>query len=108
MWECGYQRAAGGKDGLDGCAASSIIDAAGRVNPLLFLSTIAEPDPDHLLLHVELVSDNADLVRGRFLVLLEEGKEARDSLSVLRKLQQCIIKNSLTAASQFAKTEFQR
>lgn len=30
---------------------------AGGVNTFLFLSTVAEPDADHLLLHVELLSD---------------------------------------------------
>lgn len=77
---CPYQRATGGKDGFDGGAAASTAATAGGVNPLLFLPAIAEPDPNHLLLHVELVSDHGDLFRGRFLVLLEEGKEARDSL----------------------------
>ena len=74
-----HQRAAGGEDGFDG-GASSTAAAARGVNPLLFLPAIAEPDPNHLLLHVELVSDHGDLFRGRFLVLLEEGKKARDSL----------------------------
>lgn len=74
-----YQRATGGKDGFDGGAASKVA-AAGGVNPLLFLPAIAEPDPNHLLLHVELVSDHGDLFRGRFLVLLEGGKKAREAL----------------------------
>lgn len=81
-----YQGATGSKDGFDGGAASSTAATARGVYPFLFLSTIAEPDPDHLLFHVELVSDHGDLFRGRFLVLLEEGKEARDSLSALRRL----------------------
>lgn len=84
-----YQRAAGGEDRFDRGVASSTVATTGRINPLLFLSSIAEPDPNHLLLHVELVSDHGDLFRGRFLVLLEEGKEARDSLSALRKLLYC-------------------
>lgn len=75
-----YQRATGGKDGFDGGASSSAAATAGGVDPLLFLPSIAEPHPDHLLLHVELVSDHGNLFRGRFLVLLEEGKNARDSL----------------------------
>lgn len=29
----------------------------GGVNTFLFLPTVAEPDADHLLLHVELLSD---------------------------------------------------
>lgn len=29
----------------------------GRVNTFLFLPTVAEPDTDHLLLHVELLSN---------------------------------------------------
>lgn len=75
-----YQRATWGKNGFDGGVASSTAATARRVNPLLFLPAIAEPDPNHLLLHVELVSDHGDLFRGRFLVLLEEGKKARDAL----------------------------
>lgn len=75
-----YQRATGGKDAFYGGVASSTVATAGWIDPLLFLSAIAEPDPNHLLLHVELVSDHRDLFRGRFLVLLEKGKEARDSL----------------------------
>lgn len=81
-----YQRATGGKDGFDGGAASSTAATAGGVNPLLFLPAIAEPNPNHLLFHVELISDHGDLFRGRFLVLLEEGKEARVALSALRRL----------------------
>lgn len=75
-----YQRATGGKDSFDGGAASSTAATAGGINPLFFLPAIAEPDPNHLLLHIELVSYHADLFRGRFLVLLEKGKKARDSL----------------------------
>lgn len=33
-----------------------------RVNALLFLPAVAEPDPDHLLLHVELLGDQQDLL----------------------------------------------
>lgn len=84
-----YQRATGGKDAFDGGVASDAIATTGRVNPLLFLAAVAEPDPNYFLLHVELVSDHGNLFRGRFLVLLEEGKEARDSLSVLRRLFHC-------------------
>lgn len=80
-----YQGATGGKNGFDGGVASSTAAAARGVNPLLFLPAIAEPDPNHLLLHVELVSDHGDLFRGRFLVLLEEGKKARDALWALRR-----------------------
>lgn len=75
-----YQRAAGCKDGFEGGVASYTVATAGGVDPLLLLTAIAEPDPDHLLLHVELVSDHGDLFRGRFLVLLEEGKDAGVSL----------------------------
>lgn len=75
-----YQRTTGGEDGFDRGASSSAAAAARRIDPLLFLPPIAEPHTDHLLLHVELVSDNGNLFRGRFLVLLEEGKKARDSL----------------------------
>lgn len=75
-----YQGATGGEDSFDRSATSSTAATAGGIDPLLFLPAIAEPDPNHLLLHVELVSDHCDLFRGRFLVLLEEGKKARDAL----------------------------
>lgn len=75
-----YQRATGGEDSFDRRAASSTAATTGGIDPLFFLPAIAEPDPNHLLLHVELVSDHCDLFRGRFLVLLEEGKKARDAL----------------------------
>lgn len=75
-----HQRATGCKDGFDRGCASSTVAIAGGVDPLFLLPAIAEPDPNHLLLHVELVSDHGDLFRGRFLVLLEEGKGARDAL----------------------------
>lgn len=70
-----YQRTTGGKDRFDRGAASSTAATARGINPLFLLPTIAEPDPNHLLLHVKLVSDRCDLFRGRFLVLLEEGKK---------------------------------
>lgn len=75
-----YQRTIWGEDGFDRGGSSSAATAARGIDPFLFLPAIAEPHPDHFLLHVELVSDNGNLVRGRFLVLLEEGKKARDSL----------------------------
>lgn len=34
----------------------------GGVNTFLFLPAVAEPDADHLLLHVELFSDEQDLL----------------------------------------------
>lgn len=33
----------------------------GGIDALLFLPAVAEPDPDHLLLHVELLGDEQDL-----------------------------------------------
>lgn len=75
-----YQGATGGEDSFDRSAASSTAATTGGIDPLFFLPAIAEPDPNHLLLHVELVSDHCDLFRGRFLVLLEEGKRARYAL----------------------------
>lgn len=75
-----YQRTTGGEDGFDGGASSSAAATARGIDPLLLLPPIAEPHPDHLLLHVELVGDHGNLFRGRFLVLLEEGKKARDAL----------------------------
>ena len=77
--DCSYQRAAGVEDGFDGGVAHRVA-AAGGVNTLLLLTAVAEPDPDHLLLHVELVGDHGDLLRCRLLVLLEEEKEARDAM----------------------------
>lgn len=58
-----------GEDCFDGGAAGAA--AAWRVDPLLLLPAVAEPHTDHLLLHVQLVGDHGDLLRGRFLVLLE-------------------------------------
>lgn len=78
-----YQGATGGEDSFDRSAASSTAATTGGIDPLFFLPAIAEPDSNHLLLHVELVSDHCDLFRGRFLVLLEEGKKARDALWAL-------------------------
>lgn len=46
--------------------------AAGRVDALLFLPAVAEPNANHLLLHVELLGHEQDLLRGRLLVLREE------------------------------------
>lgn len=89
-----YQRATGGKYGFDGGAAA--VATAGGVDPFFFLSAIAEPDPNHLFLHVKLVSNHGDLLRGRFLVLLEEGKEAKDSLSALEV--QCTYNNHILLA----------
>ncbi len=33
----------------------------GGIDAFLFLPAVAEPDPDHLLLHVELLGDQQDL-----------------------------------------------
>lgn len=42
---------------------------AGRVDALLFLPPVTEPDADDLLLHVELLGHQKDFFRGRLLVL---------------------------------------
>ena len=76
---CSYQRAAGVEDGFDGGVAYRVA-AAGGVNALLLLTAVAEPDPDHLLLHVELVGDHGDLLGCRLLVLLKQDKDARDAM----------------------------
>lgn len=34
----------------------------GGIDTFLFLPAVAEPDPDHLLLHVELLGDEQDLL----------------------------------------------
>lgn len=70
-----YQGATRGEDSFDRSATSSTAATARGIDPLLFLPAIAEPDPNHLFFHIELVSDHCDLFRGRFLVLLEEGKK---------------------------------
>ena len=36
--------------------------AAGGVDAFLLLPAVAEPDPDHLLLHGELLGDHQDLL----------------------------------------------
>lgn len=46
--------------------------AAGRVDAFLLLPAVAEPNADHLLLHVELLGHEQDLLRGRLLVLRRE------------------------------------
>lgn len=74
MYNSAHQGCGGGEDCFNGGAGSTA--AAGRVNPLLLLPAVAEPHTDHLLLHVQLVSDHGDLLRGRFLVLLEEDRNA--------------------------------
>lgn len=43
--------------------------AAGGVDTFLFLPAVAEPNTNHLLLHVELLRHEQDLLRGRLLVL---------------------------------------
>lgn len=75
-----YHGGSWGEDCFDGGAADNA--TAGWVDPLLFLPAIAEPHADHLLLHVQLVRDHGNLLRGRFLVLLEMGKETGCALSV--------------------------
>lgn len=46
--------------------------AAGRrVDPLLLLATVAEPDPHHLLLHGERFGEHGDLLGGGLRVLQE-------------------------------------
>lgn len=72
---CPYQGSGGGEDCFDGGGAGAA--AAGGVDPLLLLSPVAEPHADHLLLHVELIGYHGNLLRGRFLVLLEEDKTHR-------------------------------
>lgn len=46
-----------GSRGLAGQGRSG----TGRVDTFLFLPAVAEPDPDHLLLHVELLGNQQDL-----------------------------------------------
>lgn len=74
-----YQRCGGREDCFDRSADGAA--TAGWVDPLLFLSAVTEPYSDHLFLHVELVRDHGDLLRGRFLVLLEKGKCTRNALT---------------------------
>lgn len=56
-------------DGRGGLARQGRGGAAGGVDALLLLPAVAEPDADHLLLHVELLGHEQDLLRGRLLVL---------------------------------------
>lgn len=74
-----YQRCGGREDCFDRSADGAA--TAGWVDPLLFLSAVTEPYSDHLFLHVELVRNHGDLLRGRFLVLLEKGKCTRNALT---------------------------
>lgn len=60
------------EDRFDGGAGGTA--TAGWVDPLLFLPAVTEPYSDHLFFHIKLVRDHGDLLRGRFLVLLESGK----------------------------------
>lgn len=73
-----YQSCGGREDCFDRSADGAA--TAGWVDPLLFLSAVTEPYSDNLFLHVELVRDHGDLLRGRFLVLLEKGKGTRNAL----------------------------
>lgn len=85
-----YQSCGVRKDCFDRGAADAA--TAGRVDPLLFLPAVTEPYSDHLFLHVELVRDHGDLLRGRFLVLLEKGKCTRNALTaktIHKDLQVC-------------------
>lgn len=66
-----------GSGGLAGQGRSG----TGWVDPLLFLSAVAEPNSDHLLLHVELLCDQQDLLRGRLLVLDKKMKTNADPLT---------------------------
>lgn len=72
LFKSAHQGCGGGEDCFNGGAGSTA--AAGRVDPLLLLPAVAEPYTDHLLLHVQLVSDHGDLLRGRFLVLLKDDR----------------------------------
>lgn len=63
-------------DGGGGLARQGRGGAAGRVDALLLLPAVAEPDADHLLLHVELLGHEQDLLRGRLLVLRGSGQWA--------------------------------
>lgn len=67
-------------DGGGGLARQRRGGAAGGVDALLLLPAVAEPDADHLLLHVELLGHEQDLLRGRLLVL-EWGDEADEGRS---------------------------
>ena len=63
------------RDGRRGLAGQRRRGAAGRVDAFLLLPPVAEPDADHLLLHVELLGHEQDLLRGRLLVLRGETTE---------------------------------
>lgn len=55
-----------------GCSDDWGHGAAGRrVDPLLLLAAVAEPDPHHLLLHVERLGQYGDLLGGGLRVLQE-------------------------------------
>lgn len=43
--------------------------AAGRVDAFLLLPAVTKPNPNHLLLHVQLLRHQQDLLRRRLLVL---------------------------------------
>ena len=58
--------------GSGGLAGQGRCGTAG-IDALLFLPAVAEPDPNHLLLHVELLCNQQDLFRGRLLVLGDTG-----------------------------------
>lgn len=53
--------------GVDGIRAAhhSLSVLRGELHALLFLTLITEPDPDHVLLQVELLGDGGDLLAGR-------------------------------------------
>lgn len=80
-----YQRSGWREDRFDRGADNAA--TAGRVDPFLFLPAVTEPYSDHLFLHIELVRDHGDLLRGRFLVLLENGKCTRNALTATHSLK---------------------
>lgn len=52
--------------------------AAGGVDAFLLLPAVAEPNTNHLLLHVELLRHEQDLLRSRLLVLGRETAHSSD------------------------------
>lgn len=57
------------RDDRRGLAGQGRGAAAGRVDTFLLLPPVAEPNPDHLLLHVQLLGHQQDLLRRGLLVL---------------------------------------
>ena len=78
-----------------GGVAGPVLVASGTVwvQSLLLLPAVAEPNPNHLLLHVERVRHEADLLAGRLWILVKSPFQSDPSKEVISKDQMHILKS---------------